>query len=213
MLFPKLFAQHSMAGVQHIGVFDGLVAVIILGVHTNDGRLDTQVDVFGYQRDARASVQRLQSERLRQDFVVIALTGQVRRQVRCELPRLKKQTPQRRFLALVAVGVGGQCQTGIDLIGLHIAHQIIEKTADLPRIARGFRQAFFIGVEFFEYHHRQVDIVLFEAKDRRRIVHQHVGIEYEQPAFAGRFTLHELRAASSTFLLSAILLLMILPVP
>ena len=46
VLFPEIGGQFAGAGVQHIGVFDSLVAVIIFGVHTDHGGLDAQVDVF-----------------------------------------------------------------------------------------------------------------------------------------------------------------------
>ena len=37
-------------------VLDGLVAVVILRVHTQNRRLDAQVDVLGDERDARIRV-------------------------------------------------------------------------------------------------------------------------------------------------------------
>ena len=60
-------------GVEHVGIFDGLVAVVVLGVHADDRGLDAQVDVLGHQRDARFVVQRLQRQRLREDGVVGAV--------------------------------------------------------------------------------------------------------------------------------------------
>jgi hypothetical protein len=37
-----------------------------------------------------------------------------------------------------------------------------------------------VAVELLERDHRQVDVVLFEAEQRGRVVHQHVGVEHEQ---------------------------------
>src|SRR4029453_5676596 len=37
-----------------------------------------------------------------------------------------------------------------------------------------------VGVGLLERDHRQVDVVLVEAEQRRRVVHQHVGVEDEQ---------------------------------
>ena len=33
-------------------------------------------------------------------------------------------------------------------------------------------------IELFERHHREIDVVLLEAEDTRRIVQQHVGIQH-----------------------------------
>ena len=39
-------------------------------------------------------------------------------------------------------------------------------------------------IEFFEHDHRQIDIVLFKAKDSSWVVYEHVGIEHEQAALS-----------------------------
>ena len=75
MRFPEVGRQRREARVEHVGVFDGLVAVVVLGVYADHGGLDAQVDVLGHQRDARLMVQRLQRQRLRQDRVVRAVPG------------------------------------------------------------------------------------------------------------------------------------------
>ena len=51
--FPEVRRQRLHAGIEHVGVFDGLVAVVVLGMHADDRGLDAQVDVLGHQRDAR----------------------------------------------------------------------------------------------------------------------------------------------------------------
>ena len=50
---PEVGRQLLHAGVQQVGVFDRLVAVVVLGVHADDRGLDAQVDVLRHQRDAR----------------------------------------------------------------------------------------------------------------------------------------------------------------
>jgi hypothetical protein len=45
-------------------------------------------------------------------------------------------------------------------------HQRIQRTADLTRIARYFRHALFMVIEFLERHHGQIDVVLLEPEQR-----------------------------------------------
>ncbi len=58
--------------------------------------------------------------------------------------------------------------------------QRVQVAADLAHVARHFRHALLVAVEFFERDHRQVDVVLLEAEQRRRVVHQHVRVEHKQ---------------------------------
>ena len=60
------------------------------------------------------------------------------------------------------------------------ADDLVQEAAGLARIARHFRHAFLVVVELLQRHHRHVDVVLLEAEQARRIVHQHVGVQYEQ---------------------------------
>ncbi len=46
--------------------------------------------------------------------------------------------------------------------------------------ARDLRHALLVVVELLERHDRQEDVVLGEAEQARRIVHQHVGVEHEE---------------------------------
>ena len=45
----------------------------------------------------------------------------------------------------------------------------------------GFREPFLVGVQLLEHDHRQIDVVLLESEDRGGVVHQHVGVEHEEP--------------------------------
>jgi hypothetical protein len=58
--------------------------------------------------------------------------------------------------------------------------QRVELAADLARVARDLAHALLVAVELLERDHRQVDVVLLEAEQRHRVVHQHVGVEHEQ---------------------------------
>src|SRR6187551_359063 len=71
---PEIRRQRGEPGVEHIGIFDGLVAVIVLGVHADDRGLDSKVDVLGNQRYSRVMVESLKRKGLRKDGVVGAMT-------------------------------------------------------------------------------------------------------------------------------------------
>ncbi len=57
---PEVGGQRRHARVQDIRVLEGLVAVVVLRVHTQNRRLDAQVDVLGDERDAGVRVLVLQ---------------------------------------------------------------------------------------------------------------------------------------------------------
>ena len=61
-----------------------------------------------------------------------------------------------------------------------VCHQRIQRARNLARIARDFGHAFLVVVQFFQRHHRQIDVMFLEAEQRCRIVHQHIGVEHEQ---------------------------------
>jgi hypothetical protein len=56
----------------------------------------------------------------------------------------------------------------------------VQQAAGLARVARDFGHALLVGVEFFQRHHRHVDVVLLEAEEAQGVVHQHIGVEHEQ---------------------------------
>jgi hypothetical protein len=140
-------------------------------VHTDDRGFDAQVDVLRHQRDSGILELSLQRKRLTEDRVVRAVTRKCVRQSAIQDLRLEEQAAGRLLLAAVHVLRRRQLETLVDLRFGRIRHQLVEKAADLSHVARGFGQAFLSGVELLEHDHRDEDVVLFEAKDRRRIVH------------------------------------------
>ena len=62
----------------------------------------------------------------------------------------------------------------------HVGGERVEVAAHLAGVARHLGHAALVPVELLERDHRQVDVVLLEAEQRRRVVHQHVGVEHEQ---------------------------------
>src|SRR3984957_14295540 len=81
---------------------------------------------------------------------------------------------------------GRQGEAAVDLLLGGALHQLVEKAAHLTHVAGSFGHAFLACVELLEHGHRDVDIVLFEAKDRRRVVHEHVGVEHENAPLLAR---------------------------
>ena len=184
MLFPEIRRQLLHAADQQVRVFDGLVARIVLGLHAEDRGLDPQIDVLRYQRDACGAEFLLQCQRVGQDRVVRAVPGQAVRQHGFQQLGLKEQAAARRALAVIDRHRGRQRQAAIDLLLGGALHQLVEKAADLAHVARRLRQTFLARVEFLEHGHRNVDVVLFEAKDGGRIVHQDIRVEHEDAALA-----------------------------
>jgi hypothetical protein len=84
-----------------------------------------------------------------------------------------------------------QRQTLLDLRVVAVGHQLVEKAADLARVARGLAGAFLGVVELFEHDHRHVEVVFFEAEQAGGVVQQDVGVEDEDLALA-----HECRCSS-----------------
>jgi hypothetical protein len=95
---------------------------------------------------------------------------------------------RRRQLAVDRLGLqeelalGGLPVPGLDgEAALDVAdHDLVEEAARLARVARHVRQAALVRVELLEGGDRQVEVVLLEAEQARRVVHQHVGVEHEQ---------------------------------
>ena len=113
------------------------------------------------------------------DLVVGLAARQPRRQLAADRLRLQEQPPG----GMTSV-VRLQFDAVLDVV-LGAAHDFVEEAARLACVARDFRHAFLIGVEFLERRHRNVDVVFLEAEQARRVVHQHVGVEHEQLDMGG----------------------------
>ncbi|MNT28136.1 hypothetical protein D3C72_1638000 [compost metagenome] len=74
----------------------------------------------------------------------------------------------------------GQFQAFLEV--RRVLHQGVQRTADLARVARHFRHALLLVIQLFQRHHRQEDVVLFEAEQRAGIVQQHIRVQDEQLA-------------------------------
>ncbi len=174
VLVPEIRRQFARAGVQKIGVFEHLVVEIVLGREPQRTRLDAHVDVFADEDDLALGMRLLQVFHHADDLVVGLAAREPRRQLAADRLGLQEQ-PSR----CVAAVVRAQLDAAFDVV-LAAAHDFVEKAARLARVARDFRHAFLVAVEFLERGHRNVDIVFLEAEQAGRIVHQHVGVEHEE---------------------------------
>ena len=186
MFVPERGRQLLHAAREQIRILDGLVARVVLGVNADDSGLDAQVDVFGHQRDASIGEFLLQRERVGEQDVVGAVAGDSFRQCGFEQLGLEKEASRGRALAMVHRHGGRQGETAVDLLLGGALHQLVEKAADLAHVAGCFGHAFLARVELLEHGHRNVDVVLLEAKDRRRVMHEHVGVKHENAPLLAR---------------------------
>ena len=119
----------------------------------------------------------------REDVVVGLVRDQFARQLGLDQTGLEVESAARRD-GVVVGHRAGERDALLDRADVVVGEQFVEEAADLAHVARDFRDAALVGVELLEHHHRQVDVVLLEVEQRGRVVHQHVGVEDEQP-FAG----------------------------
>ncbi len=61
-----------------------------------------------------------------------------------------------------------------------LAHDLVQETGGLARVARDLAHAFLVVVQLFQRDHRQEHVVLLEPEEARRIVHEHVRVEHEE---------------------------------
>ena len=76
---------------QDVGILNGTVAEVVLGMDAHHRGLDAKVDVLGHEHHTRLGVQRLQGERGGEDGVVVTVTGQILGQGDVQLLCLEKQ--------------------------------------------------------------------------------------------------------------------------
>ena len=174
MQVPEVRRQFAHAGVEEVDILQHLVVEIVLGGEPQRTRLDAHVDVFGHQDDLPLRLLPLQGHHHADDVIVRLAQGE----------RLGKRAVQRLGLQeqLARGGirrVALERDARVDLAG-DAADDFVEVAARLARVARDFRQAFLVAVEFLQRHDRQEHVVLLEAEQAGGIVHQHVGVEHEQ---------------------------------
>ena len=70
-----------------------------------------------------------------------------------------------------------QFQAVFEVVDVLALHHFANKAADLAHIAGDFGKALLGCVQLLQNHHGNEHVVLFEAEDRGRVVHQHVRVE------------------------------------
>ena len=174
VLVPKIMGQGQSTRVQKVAVFQDLVILVVLSGQAQCACFDPHVDVFGHQHNFARRVQFAQCLHNPQNLVVGFALRQAHGQADIHDLGLKEQFAtslnvpggaQRQALLHVRVGRSGKC---------------IKRSAGLTGIARNFRHAFFMTVEFLQNNHRQVDVMLFKLKEAHGVVHQHIGVQHKQ---------------------------------
>ena len=66
-----------------------------------------------------------------------------------------------------------------------VGNELVQCPGDLTDVSCHVGHAAFVVVQFFQRDHRQVDVVFLETEEAGRVMHQDVGIQYEQFGFAG----------------------------
>jgi len=121
--------------------------------------LDTHVDVFRHQHDLAIRALLLQRANHAENLVVGLADRQPFNRLNVSQRGLEVQAAGR-----IAIAQRGQRQPGGHLAD--VRHQCIQRTAHLTRIARHFRHALLVVIEFLERHHGQIDVVLLEPEQR-----------------------------------------------
>ncbi len=180
MAIPEVRRQRQHAGVEQVGIVERLVVLVVLGRQAQGARLDAHVDVFRHQHHLALALVLL-AQRLHdtEDLVVGLALRQAGRQLVVHQLRLEEQLAVGFLVTgLVERDAGLAVERGA------VGCERVQVAADLAGIARDFAHALLVVVEFLERDHRQVDVVLVEAEQRSRVVHQHVGVEHEQLRWA-----------------------------
>ena len=158
---PEVRRQRRETGVEHVGVLDRLVAVVVLGVHADDRGLDAQVDVLRHERDARVGVQRLQRQRLREDHVVGAMPRKIVRQRRVELAGLEEEPAGLGCRPRAAVRVAVLSDQRVRAAGPRRSSSLVASRIRSSRKRLTWRtlrdasdRPFLFGVELLEHDHR-----------------------------------------------------------
>ena len=176
MALPEIRRQLVVSGIQQAEIIEGAVVFIVLGGNARDRGLDAQVDVLGdeYHRDIGMGITQRDDRGQNQvvwnvPLLAIAALGDLGLEIQAANPGGSIEPESLRQLQIESV---------LDLSGLVVLDQLIDETADLARVAGYFRLSLFCGVQFFQHGHRNEDVVLLEPEQGRRVVHQHVGVEY-----------------------------------
>ena len=131
-----------------------------------------------------STTSRLQGLDDAQDLVVRLALRQPLGQWRVDQLGLEEQVA----LGLAVAGARQRQALGhlLDAAALEVGGQLVELAADLAHVAGDLGHALLVPVQLLERDHGQEDVVLLEAEQRHRVVHQHVGVEHEELGRAGR---------------------------
>ena len=171
---PEIGRQFTHTAIQQIGIFQHPVVGVILCRHPQGARLDAHVDVFRHQDDRPARMLVLQPRDHAKDLIIDLAERQDRGHIALHRMRLQIHPPGRRLVANHRQG------RTLGQIGLATLHNLIQEAGHLPRIARHLAHPLLVVIQLLQHRHRQIQVVLLEAVQRGRIVHQDIGVEHKQ---------------------------------
>ena len=90
---------------------------------------------------------------------------------------LEAQHAARRLALELQAARRPQGEAGGDPVGALFLDQFVDEAAHLARVTAGLAGAFLAIVQFLDHLHGQEHIVFLELEQRRRVVHQHIGVE------------------------------------
>ncbi|ENO78878.1 dehydrogenase [Thauera sp. 63] len=173
---PEIGRQFARAGVQQVAVLEHLVVEVVLRGQPEGAGLDAHVDVLGHQDDFAVRVTLGQVHDDRQDLVVAACGRQGGRQRDVDRFGLQEQPPGRQAARWLL-----EADARVDAFE-RAADDLVEQATGLARVARNLGRALLVVVQFLQRHDRHEQVVLLEAEEAGRVVHQHVGVEHEELA-------------------------------
>src|SRR5690606_19861815 len=174
---PEVRGQGGGAGVEQAEVVQRAVVLVVLAGDAGGRRLDPQGDGLGDGHPRRAGFLGAQGEDGAEDAVVRG-HGAERGLVLLRHRGLEAQAADAFGRAQLQAGGVGQPQPGRDAVRTLRLDEFIDEAADLARVARCLGHALFAVVQLLDDLHRQVDVVFLELEQRRRVVHQDIGVEH-----------------------------------
>ena len=170
-------SQH--AGVEQVGVLERLVVEVVLGGRPSARALMRMLMSFDTSTTSRPRLLLAQAPDDAEDLVVGLAVRQAGGQRGVDQRRSGRTGGRRPRAARCSLsGMPSRCRRRRASARSRPARR--GSAADLARVARDLGHALLVVVELLERDHRQVDVVLLEAEQARRVVHQHVGVEHEQ---------------------------------
>ena len=177
-LVPETGLEHELPGVEHVGVVEHLVGEVVLCRNSEGRRLDAHVDVLRHQHDG-ALGEGFSDALDGGEYPVVALREvELSGEIRLKWLRFK---PEKALRFRVPEERERHARINLSFIRFN---QGVERAAHRTGVSRDVGEALLVVVELLERRHRKEDVVLGEAEERERVVHEDVRVENEEPGLA-----------------------------